>query len=235
MVRWVADHRRHHKYTDKDGDPHSPWRYGETMPGADQGPVLRAHGLAVRPGADLAAAVRPRPARGPDIVRGLPRCSGRWSPSRCCSRPLVGGLVSLVLAGRAHRVLLGLAGPRRPAAPRHLVDQLDLPHVRRAAFKARDKSGNVWWLAMLSFGESWHNLHHADPTCARHGALKGQIDSSRPGDPAGSRSSAGPTTCAGRTRSASTPGPRPMSSVEHGDTQRRLARPTARPNRRPSA
>ena len=40
----------------------------------------------------------------------------------------------------------------------------------------RDKSRNVAWLAIASFGESWHNLHHADPTCARHGALKGQID-----------------------------------------------------------
>jgi stearoyl-CoA desaturase (delta-9 desaturase) len=45
-------------------------------------------------------------------------------------------------------------------------------------FKSRDHSGNVWWLALLSFGESWHNLHHADPTCARHGVLRGQIDSS---------------------------------------------------------
>ena len=39
------------------------------------------------------------------------------------------------------------------------------------------------WLAILSFGESWHNLHHSDPTCARHGVLKGQIDISRPGHP----------------------------------------------------
>lgn len=39
------------------------------------------------------------------------------------------------------------------------------------------KSGNVWWLAIPSFGESWHNLHHADPTCARHG-VKGQLDPS---------------------------------------------------------
>ncbi|HET7303478.1 MAG TPA: fatty acid desaturase, partial [Segeticoccus sp.] len=45
-------------------------------------------------------------------------------------------------------------------------------------FKSRDKSGNVWWLAVLSMGESWHNLHHADPTCARHGVDKGQVDSS---------------------------------------------------------
>ncbi len=43
-------------------------------------------------------------------------------------------------------------------------------------FEARDKSRNVAWLAVLSFGESWHNLHHADPTCARHGVFKGQID-----------------------------------------------------------
>jgi stearoyl-CoA desaturase (delta-9 desaturase) len=43
-------------------------------------------------------------------------------------------------------------------------------------FEVRDKSRNVSWLAILSFGESWHNLHHCDPTCARHGVLKGQID-----------------------------------------------------------
>jgi stearoyl-CoA desaturase (delta-9 desaturase) len=45
-------------------------------------------------------------------------------------------------------------------------------------FISRDKSANVWWLAALSGGESWHNLHHADPTCARHGVDKGQVDSS---------------------------------------------------------
>jgi stearoyl-CoA desaturase (delta-9 desaturase) len=43
-------------------------------------------------------------------------------------------------------------------------------------FKSRDLSSNVAWLAIPSFGESWHNLHHVDPTCARHGVLKGQID-----------------------------------------------------------
>src|SRR6185369_1259094 len=39
-----------------------------------------------------------------------------------------------------------------------------------------DKASNFWPLAILSFGESWHNLHHADPTCARHGVMRGQID-----------------------------------------------------------
>ena len=45
-------------------------------------------------------------------------------------------------------------------------------------FHSRDRSANVWWLAVLSMGESWHNLHHADPTCARHGVDRGQLDSS---------------------------------------------------------
>ena len=39
-----------------------------------------------------------------------------------------------------------------------------------------DKASNFWPLAIISFGESWHNLHHADPTCARHGVLRGQVD-----------------------------------------------------------
>ena len=50
--------------------------------------------------------------------------------------------------------------------------------VGERPFKSRDKSGNVWWLAIPSMGESWHNLHHADPTCARHGVLRGQVDTS---------------------------------------------------------
>ena len=45
-------------------------------------------------------------------------------------------------------------------------------------FVTKDRAVNVWWLAGISMGESWHNLHHADPTCARHGVDKGQIDSS---------------------------------------------------------
>ena len=37
MVRWVADHRKHHKFSDSEGDPHSPWRYGETVPALMKG------------------------------------------------------------------------------------------------------------------------------------------------------------------------------------------------------
>jgi len=48
--------------------------------------------------------------------------------------------------------------------------------IGRRPFASRDRSRNFWPLAILSMGESWHNLHHADPTCARHGVLRGQID-----------------------------------------------------------
>jgi hypothetical protein len=43
-------------------------------------------------------------------------------------------------------------------------------------FTAQGKATNFWPLAILSMGESWHNLHHADPTCARHGGRPGEID-----------------------------------------------------------
>jgi stearoyl-CoA desaturase (delta-9 desaturase) len=48
--------------------------------------------------------------------------------------------------------------------------------IGRRPFAARDRSANFWPLAVLSMGESWHNLHHADPTCARHGVRPGQVD-----------------------------------------------------------
>jgi stearoyl-CoA desaturase (delta-9 desaturase) len=47
---------------------------------------------------------------------------------------------------------------------------------RPFAVRNGDKASNFWPLAIISFGESWHNLHHSDPTCARHGVLKGQVD-----------------------------------------------------------
>jgi stearoyl-CoA desaturase (delta-9 desaturase) len=48
--------------------------------------------------------------------------------------------------------------------------------VGERPFSSRDLAANVWALALPSLGESWHNSHHADPTCARHGVLPGQID-----------------------------------------------------------
>ncbi|GIH96256.1 hypothetical protein Psi01_68860 [Planobispora siamensis] len=75
---------------------------------------------------------------------------------------------------------MGRPGPHRPAAARtwsvnslcHLIG--DRPHATRA----HDRSTNLWPLAVLSFGESWHNGHHSRPNCARHGRGRHQIDPS---------------------------------------------------------
>ena len=49
---------------------------------------------------------------------------------------------------------------------------------RPFATRGNDRAANFWPLAIISMGESWHNSHHADPTCARHGVLRGQVDPS---------------------------------------------------------
>ena len=95
VVRWVADHRRHHKFSDAEGDPHSPWRYGETRSGPDEGPVVGAHGLAVRRGADPAGQVRARPGQGPGDPAGSPGSSVLWTVVSLLLPPLVGGLVTM--------------------------------------------------------------------------------------------------------------------------------------------
>jgi stearoyl-CoA desaturase (Delta-9 desaturase) len=91
---------------------------------------------------------------------------------------LLGGLITWSLWGAV--TALFWAGLVRVAVLHHVTWSINsICHaVGKRPFKSRDRSGNVWWLAVLSCGESWHNLHHADPTSARHGVLRGQIDSS---------------------------------------------------------
>ena len=179
ILHWVADHRRHHAFSDKEGDPHSPWLFG-TLAGR-AGP--RASGTPTWAGCSTAS---DQPRRfAPDLladrdIAAVDRLFPLLDRRSACSRPAAARRADhLVVVGRVHRVLLGGPGAGRAAAPRHLVDQLDLPHGRRARrSRPRDRSTNVWPLAVLSMGESWHNLHHADPTCARHGVRRGQIDMS---------------------------------------------------------
>ena len=150
-------------------------------PGADEGPLVRAHGLAVRRGADAAAQVRARPDQGPRTSSGSPapsRCSRR-SRSRC--PPLLGGLVT----GRGRARSPRSSGPRwcGSACCTTSPGRSTRSATRSASGRSssRDRSGNVWWLAVLSMGESWHNLHHADPTCARHGVLQAARSTPAPG------------------------------------------------------
>jgi stearoyl-CoA desaturase (delta-9 desaturase) len=72
------------------------------------------------------------------------------------------------------------AGLVRVAVLQHVTWSVNsLCHVlgsRPFATRRYDRATNLWPLALLSFGESWHNMHHSDPACARHGVDPGQVD-----------------------------------------------------------
>jgi stearoyl-CoA desaturase (delta-9 desaturase) len=171
----VADHRRHHAFSDRDGDPHSPWRYGTDLRSLSKGMLFAHVGW-------LFDRRQTNPERyAPDLLRdrALRRTSRLfvvWAGLSALLPPLIGGLVTTSWHGVwtaffwATLVRIGLS--------HHVTWSVNsICHtIGTRPFTARDRSTNFWPLAILSFGESWHNLHHADPTCARHGVLRGQID-----------------------------------------------------------
>ncbi|HEV2451515.1 MAG TPA: acyl-CoA desaturase [Streptosporangiaceae bacterium] len=177
VLNWVADHRRHHKYSDREGDPHSPWRYGNDWKALTKGLVF-AHIGWIFEGNRTS-----QPKFCPDLLAdpALRRIS-RWFPAFAAVSlllpALAGGLWSMSLRGAL--TALFWAGLVRIALLQHVTWSINsICHTfGQEEFAVRDKARNVSWLAIASFGESWHNLHHADPTCARHGVLKGQIDTS---------------------------------------------------------
>ena len=175
VVQWVADHRRHHAFSDRDGDPHSPWRYGDDVRALTKG-MFHAHmGW-------LFDRQMSNPQRyAPDLLKDaavekVSRLFILWVAAGLALPTLIGGLVSGSWAGAFSAFFW--AGLVRIALLHHVTWSINsICHtVGSRPFTARDRSTNFWPLALLSFGESWHNLHHADPTCARHGVLRGQLD-----------------------------------------------------------
>ncbi|HEY5987980.1 MAG TPA: acyl-CoA desaturase [Streptosporangiaceae bacterium] len=175
LLVWVADHRRHHKYSDKEGDPHSPWRFGNDTRALTKG-FLYAHvGWLFNPNRTSQQKFCP------DLLTDRPirRISGLfpvWVAVSLLGPALIGGLWSASLSGALTAFFW--ASLVRISLLHHVTWSINsVCHTfGNEDFEVRDKSRNVAWLAIPSFGESWHNLHHSDPTCARHGALKGQID-----------------------------------------------------------
>jgi len=175
IVRWVADHRKHHAFSDVDGDPHSPWRYGDSTWGLTKGLFYAHIGWLF----DMEQTNREQYA--PDLLKDRDVMTiSRWFPRIVLITLLLpavlGGLITWSWAGAL--TALFWASLVRVALVHHITWSINsVCHVfGKHPFKSRDESGNVWWLAVPSLGESWHNLHHADPTCARHGVLKGQVD-----------------------------------------------------------
>lgn len=177
VVQWVADHRRHHAFSDVEGDPHSPWRFGHSARGLTKG-LFHAH-----IGWLLRREISNRERFAPDLLadRALRRVDALfplWVAISLLAPAAIGGLVTWSWAGALTAFFWGSLV--RVSLLHHVTWSINsVCHVfGERPFRVRegDRAANFWPLAIISFGESWHNLHHADPTCARHGAMRGQID-----------------------------------------------------------
>jgi stearoyl-CoA desaturase (delta-9 desaturase) len=177
VISWVADHRKHHAFADQPGDPHSPHvDHGGGLSGALRG-LAHAHvgwlfihthrGAKQRYAPDLLA---------DPVVRFVDRTFLVWA---------VGGLLAAfalgyAIGGTLTAALTGLlwGGGVRMLVVHHVTYSINsLCHFfGRQRFATADHSRNLAWLAPFTFGEAWHNNHHAFPTSAEHGLGRREFD-----------------------------------------------------------
>jgi stearoyl-CoA desaturase (Delta-9 desaturase) len=180
VISWVADHRKHHAFSDQPGDPHSPHvDHGVGWRGALRG-LAHAHmgwlflhtqrGARKRYAPDLIA---------DPVVSFVDRTFLYWA---------IGGLgaafgLGWLIGGTFTAALTGLlwGGAVRLLVLHHVTFSINsLCHFfGRRRFDTDDESRNLAWLSVLSFGEAWHNNHHAFPTSAAHGMRWWEFDSSK--------------------------------------------------------
>ena len=177
VIGWVAIHRRHHAFTDRPGDPHSPYRYGTSLVAQLRG-LAHAHvGWLVRNDPSPAARYAPDMVADPAM-----RAVSAAFPALCVVSLALPFAAGWWIGGnwRAAVAALVWAGLVRVAFLQHVTWSVNsLCHVfgtRPFTTRRHDRATNLWPLALLSFGESWHNMHHSDPSCARHGADPRQVD-----------------------------------------------------------
>jgi sn-1 stearoyl-lipid 9-desaturase len=160
-IAWVATHRIHHQNTDKEGDPHSP-RDGGLW--AHMGWIVTGKAMHNSSG-ELFRFV-------PDLRKDkfyVWISKWHWAPLT-----LLGAVVfalggwSCLLWGIFLRTVVGLHSTWLVNSATHMWGS------RR--FLTSDTSKNNFWVAMLTFGEGWHNNHHAAPQSARHGLAWHEFD-----------------------------------------------------------
>jgi stearoyl-CoA desaturase (Delta-9 desaturase) len=179
VIAWVADHRKHHAHTDEEGDPHSPHvGHGDGIKGAlyglwyaHMGWLFDSHGRA----------------EGKQYARDLVEDRGMRFINRNFLGIVLLGL--LIPAGLGYLLDGTLKGALTGLLWGGLVRIFMLHHVTwsinsvchffgRRRFAIEDHSTNVFWLALPSFGESWHHNHHAFPRSAVHGLKWWEVDPS---------------------------------------------------------
>jgi sn-1 stearoyl-lipid 9-desaturase len=160
-IFWVATHRMHHQFSDHEGDPHSP-RDGKWW--AHMGWILLGRSMH-HDTKTLARYV-------PDLAKDKFHVwitNYNYVPVIALAIALfaIGGLPFLTW-GIFLRTVFGLHATWLVNSATHSWGS------RR--FVTRDLSTNSWWVALLTWGEGWHNNHHAYPVSARHGLKWYEID-----------------------------------------------------------
>ncbi len=157
-IDWAANHLKHHANSDKEGDPHSPL---DGMFHAHMGWILTSP-----------RAERERYCRHlleDPLVVFADRTAMLWLVLGLAIPYLIGGWSGFLWGG----VVCMTFGNHVVFAVNSICHSFGT-----RPFNTRDESRNNWWVALLAFGEGWHNNHHAFPAMAFHGMTSGQIDTS---------------------------------------------------------
>lgn len=196
VLTWVSDHRKHHKYTDKPGDPHSPhlvlreedglfptielpkrrrgtlttvWKYTKGLTHAHVGWLMSEREIS-----DWRIYAK-------DLYEdpGL-RAITHHSTGIVFSGLLLPGIISGLLTSSWEGIVSGVlwGGLIRMFLLHHVTWSINsICHFSGTRdYQTEDYSTNVTWLSIPSLGESWHNNHHAFPRSACHGLKPGQVD-----------------------------------------------------------
>jgi stearoyl-CoA desaturase (Delta-9 desaturase) len=177
VISWVADHRKHHAFSDREGDPHSPHvEHGHGLRGALRG-LAHAHvgWLFIHTQRGNRSRYAPDLLKDP-VVAWVDRTFVAWALGGFVAAFALGALIGGSWWAGVTGLLWG--GLVRVLLLHHVTYSINsLCHFfGRRPFATDDESRNLAWLAPLSLGEAWHNGHHAFPTSARHGLERGQID-----------------------------------------------------------
>ena len=177
VIEWVATHRKHHRFTDQPGDPHSPHtEHGAGFRGALRG-LFHAHVGWMFRGQDRANPSRyAKDLLDDPIIHAVNRTFPLWVLAGllipfglgvALTGSVVGGLTGMLWGGAVRILFL-----------HHATFSINsLCHFfGRRRFRTGDESRNLAWLAIPTFGEAWHNNHHAFPTSAHHGLTRSQLD-----------------------------------------------------------
>lgn len=179
VISWVADHRKHHKFSDRHGDPHSPHvDHGGGWSGALRG-LFHAHlgWLFVHANRGAKKRFAPDLLRDP-VIRVIDRTFLLWAAIGIAVPFGLGVAIGGSVVAGLWAMLWG--GAVRVLVLHHVTYSVNsLCHFfGRRAFATGDESRNLAWLALPTFGEAWHNNHHAFPTSASHGLSRTQFDPS---------------------------------------------------------